>query len=285
VKVTINYSIGILTLTLLVGLSAPAASAFFLTGTQHLDVTTSNTNGILYDNSTADILAGGYIETAYVNDSALLSVRRPSGSAVGTAKMYNFGTTHFHSGYTHYVYVYDSSTLLVSGGSLYHVYLNQNSHGSIFGGSVSGLWTYDNSTLSVQGGSISNLFPRNNAIISIKGGTISSISALGNAAISLSGGSPNNIAAGGSSTFIFHASDFRVTGGLSLSQIDLIGGVPQYRVVGTGVLTGTWADGSGFITNITTNSGSIYAVPEPATVSLLAMGLAVVVAKRRRGRK
>lgn len=58
----------VLTVVAILVVASPARADFNLVGTQHLDVNTTHLNGVLYDASTADVLAGGYIQDAYVNE-------------------------------------------------------------------------------------------------------------------------------------------------------------------------------------------------------------------------
>jgi hypothetical protein len=56
------------------------------------------------------------------------------------------------------------------------------------------------------------------------------------------------------------------------------------RVLGTGLLSGEWFDGTRWTVNIQTNASgaTILAIPEPATLSLLALGGLAVMRRRRR---
>ncbi len=71
-------------------ISVAARANFVLSGTQHQDITTSHTTGILYDNSTATVVQGGRITDAYVNDAARL---RLIGGIVDNLTAYNTSTT------------------------------------------------------------------------------------------------------------------------------------------------------------------------------------------------
>ena len=116
-----------------------AQADFYLTGDMHRDVTSSHTTGILYNDSTADVLAAGYISSAYVNHTALLRVMRPSGDAVGTAKAYNAARINISSGTVPHLYAYDTSNVDISGGN------------------VNNLDAYDTSTVNISGGSVYGL--------------------------------------------------------------------------------------------------------------------------------
>jgi hypothetical protein len=80
------------------------------------------------------------------------------------------------------------------------------------------------------------------------------------------------------STVTLYGYDFRATGGLSLNG---------EKVLGTGLLTGKWFDGTPWATNIRANESgaTIRAIPEPSTLALLGMGAAglLVCAWPRRG--
>jgi len=76
------------------------------------------------------------------------------------------------------------------------------------------------------------------------------------------------------STVTFHARDFSVASGLSLDGD---------RVQGTGILSGEWFDGKRWAINIRTNdaTATILAIPEPATLGLLAVGGVLALRRRR----
>ena len=56
------------------------------------------------------------------------------------------------------------------------------------------------------------------------------------------------------------------------------------RVLGTGNLFGEWFDGTRWMINISTNqpSATILLVPEPATLTLLALGGLALIRRKRR---
>jgi len=131
---------------------------FVLTGTEHLDVTTSHTTGTLFDASTADVLAGGYIITnVYVNDEARLRVMRPSGGAVYTAWAHNTGRIAISSGDVYSLFAYETSSADISGGGVSYLDAYETSSVDISGGSVSYLKGYDASSVAISGGEVSHL--------------------------------------------------------------------------------------------------------------------------------
>ena len=303
---------------------AAARADFFLEGTDRRDVNTRHTTGILHNASTADVLANGYIGSAYVNDAALLSVRRPSGSAVSTAYLYNNGRVEVSSGSVDYLHAYNTSTVNISGGNFsslnardsstvnfsggdvcyylhayntstvnisggsVHPYLDadDSSTVNISGGSVYQLSANDSSAVDISGGSFYSLSARDSSTVDINDGRIYSLVAYNTSTVDISGGSIDHLGSWSTNTIMLHGYDFRATGGLSLAQFDIIEGVPQYKVIGTGILTGEWRDGTDWITTITHNGpgATILAIPEPATLSLLALGGLALLRRRRQRR-
>jgi hypothetical protein len=76
------------------------------------------------------------------------------------------------------------------------------------------------------------------------------------------------------SVVTFHGRDFSVHGALQWDGD---------RVLGTGLLTGEWTDGTLWAVNIMENDAgaTIRAIPDPATLSLLALGGALALLRRR----
>jgi hypothetical protein len=92
--------------------------------------------------------------------------------------------------------------------------------------------------------------------------------------LTIVGGSPPTLEAYNTSVATFHARDFSVHEGLWLDGD---------RVLGTGVLTGEWTDGTLWAVNIICNdsTATIRVIPEPATLSLLALSGALALLRRR----
>jgi len=91
--------------------------------------------------------------------------------------------------------------------------------------------------------------------------------------VDISDGYVSELRAEGYSEVTFYGRDFRVGGGLTLDGD---------RVLGTGMLSGEWFDGAGWVMNITSHAptATILAIPEPATLLLLGLGAVMVRRKR-----
>ncbi|HUT11227.1 MAG TPA: PEP-CTERM sorting domain-containing protein [Thermoguttaceae bacterium] len=224
-------SIVFLNAAVAVVLAGTARADFGLRGTEHLNVATGHTTGVLWDSSTADVLAGGYIGTAYVNDEALLRVMRlDGGTTVGTGRVYNTGRIAISSGRVNDLYAYETSNVNVSGGSVGGLYAYNDSSVNISGASLDSLTAYGSSSVNVSGGTFNTLYAEHTSSVHVSGGTISGY-----------------LSARDTSSVALHGYDFRTTGGLTLANDE---------VLGTGVLTGKWFDGTSWIIPITTNASA-----------------------------
>jgi len=110
--------------------------------------------------------------------------------------------------------------------------------------------------------------------VAISGGLVGALYTRDSSSADISGGWVGELCAFDSSTVTFLARDFQLGDGLSLDGD---------RLLGTGYLSGEWFDGSLWTTYIGANASgaTILALPEPATLSLLALGGLVALRRRR----
>jgi len=286
--------IGMTAALFLVGLMAGTARADFVRqGTQHLDVTTSHDTGILYDTSTANVLAGGSISYAYTNDEASLHVW--SGGTVGSLRAYDTSTVDISGGgltnifayatstvdisggAVPYLYAYATSTVEMSGGGVGYLFAEDTATVDISGGQVSSLNAEDTNTVDISGGQVTSLYAKDTSTVDVSGGTVSSLYAYDTNIVDISGGTVSSLYAYRTSTVTLHGYDFRTTAGLTLDGD---------RVLGTGTLTGKWygQDDTMWIMTISGHSASatIRIVPEPATLTLLTLGGLAILRRRRK---
>jgi len=147
------------------------------------------------------------------------------------------------------------------------------------GGSITNAYLYNFSTLYVSGGRIDHVYAYGNSVMNVSGGSIGDVAAgitiIGNEIVNISGGMVSKLGAGDFSTVLIYGYDFQTTGGLSLDG---------QRVVGTGVLTGKWFDGTSWTTTIYLNDGIIQVVPEPSSLLALLCGLGGISGMMRKRR-
>jgi hypothetical protein len=243
---------------LVLTLAAGTAQAdFILTGNQHLDVTRYYGWGILYNFSTADVLAGGYVSSLSTWDSSIVN---RSGGRVDL------------------LYAYGSSIMNISGaGEGGELYAYDTSTVNLSSGAVNRIQAWDSSIVNISGGYVGLLYGTHGSnTMNISGGYVDTILAYSAITVNVSGGSISHLQAWNSSTTVLHGYDFQATDGLSL-----IGDT----VLGTGLLTGKWFDGTPWAMNILTHeaTATILAVdvPEPATLALLCLGGLALLRRRK----
>ena len=154
------------------------------------------------------------------------------------------------------------------------------SEGTVANFWVSGLDVFADSILDMTEGSVESLSSYNSSVVNLFGGTVGvapghSLYAYDSSTANLFGGSVSAVYAYDTSTVAFVAQDFQFGEGLSLEG---------NRVLGTGVLSGEWFDGTAWTITIAQNdsTASIRATPEPATMALLSLGgLALLLRKSR----
>ncbi len=249
------------------------AAEFILAGSEHLNVTESYDTGVLFDTSMAVVYADGYIGQAYVNDGALLRVARYGSRAVGTARVYDAGRVVVPGGSVYSLYAYGSSGVEVSDrGGVDHVFAYDNSRVDISRGGVGALRAYGSSGVTISGGGINRLDAYRDSGVDISDGCVGLLNADDDSTIDICGGSVQRLTAYGRTDITIHGYDFRATGGLSLAG-DM--------VYGTGLLIGRWFDGTAWTIPIGSQApgATIRTVlPEPATMTLLGLGLGTLLA-------
>jgi len=167
-----------------------------------------------------------------------------------------------------YIRASGTSTVNVSGGSVLSLDAYYSSTVNVSAGSVSFVDAYHSSTVDISAGSVSRIDAYDeSSTVNISGGSVGSVIAHDASTVDISGGSVSSLYAYDDSAVDIHGYDFRTTAGLTLDGDN---------VLGTGVLTGKWygQDDTMWAMTISTNAAAatIRVVPEPATLSLLALG-------------
>ncbi len=247
--------------------AAPARADFILTGVDHLDINSAHSLGYLYEQSSADALAGGYVYDMNTFDQSLLRVAEaPTGTRnVNLLSLRGYGASRVEvlNGRVEYLWGFDQSRVRVAGGR------------------VPSLFARHNSTLEIVGGEVTSLVLHHDSVTAIRGGQVHAVEMHSHAALDLWGGRVDLMAIEGYSQVTFHGHDFAASDGLVIDG-DVVRGV--------GVLSGRWSDSTAWTTAIMGNDPlstvRLSVVPEPATAGLLAAGLAGfgVLAVRRRMR-
>jgi hypothetical protein len=265
------FVVGVFLATSLVAGVAEAGD-FVLSGNQHLNVTTAYANGVLYDSSTADVLAGGSIFHAYANDCSVLSV---ASGGVSYLDAYDTSAANISGGDVGYLNAYNTGVVNISGGNVSSIFAYNTSVANMSGGGVGDLGADGTGVVNASGGTVSRMIARYGGVANMSGGSVSNLVARFGGAANISGGSLGDLAAYETSSATFYGYDFRAFGGLSLDG---------QRVVGlTGILTGKWCDGTPWVTTISWHGSEaiMRVVPEPSSVLalLLAVGGAGAAAR------
>ncbi len=177
--------------------------------------------------------------------------------------------------------LFGSSTADVyQGGCIWNAYVNDNSilrvldyRDGTYGLSVGRTRIKGNGQLIVSGGKTGAIDAEENSRIMISGGETGDILAFGNSHIDLFGGAIPKVYVGDNSTLNIYADSFILGSGLSLDG---------NRLLGTGILSRQWFDGTSWTTQISGNAetATILLIPEPATLALFALG-GIWLAKRK----
>ncbi len=290
-------------LALLGPLTAEGRADFILWNDEQMTVNTYHAYGYLWDTSRVSIVSGGFMYDLYAHDFSTAAV---SGGVVdGTLYAYDSSAVDFTGGRVinlkiynstvgsisagsasfdppgawacDYLDAYNTSIVQISGGSVYSVYKPQAYDSSIMrisGGKVGYPSAHDSSTVYISGGRvIYGLHASESSTTYISGGTLDYLSASNFSAVQITGGSVTAISAYDSSAITFYGRNFSVSEGLYLYG---------ERVLGKGILSGEWMDGTSWTTKIDNNvpTATILATPEPATLGLLALGGLALLCRR-----
>jgi len=290
-----RYCLAVVVMLALLGpLAQKGRGDFVLIDNQQLTVNSSHNQGTLFDTSRAFIVPGGYVYSLYAYDSGAASI---SGGFVRDLYTCNFSDVDISSGNVNNLYAHDFSDVDISGGYMYSLDARNSSTVSISGGNVGGygdgyLYAYDSSTVDVSGGYVYGLSAYNFSTVNISGGTISYL--YNASSVSISGGSVGTLYAydsstvsisGGSITYLyaydfgmvtFYGQNFHIGDGLSFDG---------ERVLGTGMLSGEWMDGTRWAVNVADNypTATILAIPETATFLLLFFGAVMLRRQHKNG--
>jgi hypothetical protein len=249
-------AIGAATAIVLIGLTASIAGAnFTLTGSQQMAVNTQHTSGRLYDQSEVTILPGGAVTSIYAYNTSIVNM---SGGQSGGISTYNTSTAHMSDGRVTMFFAHDASNAYMSGGTAQNFRAYGTATVYLSDGEAGGFYAVETGTAYMSGGLAGNIYAH-------EGGTMR-----------ISGGQANSLYAYDVSKTTFIAQEFSLGTGLS---------VDGNRLRGTGQLRGRWFDGEPWAIYIRKNNAdaTVLLTPEPATLSLLALG-GLAILRRRRNR-
>ena len=244
-------------LALLGPLAIEGRGNFILWNDESLTVNSSHSQGILYDTSRAFIVTGGSVNYLYANNSSGVNI---SGGGVSNLYAYNSSGVNINSGSVSSLNAYNSSDVNITyrGSVGNHLSALDYSTVDISGGSLYRLSAYDSSGVNISGGTVTNcLYAYNSSGVNISGGGVSNLYAYNSSDVNISGGSLDYVYAYNSSVVTFYGQNFRVGGGLVFYG---------EQVLGTGILSGEWVDGTRWAVRITGNepTATILAIPESA---------------------
>jgi len=256
-------------------MAGTARADFTLYGDEQLTVNTSHGQGVLWDQSCATIVPGGAVYSIDAYNSSTVCMSGGAPFSLYALSAYDTSTVVITGGETWSLYalsVYNSSTVAMSGGSVYSLHASDSSTVAMSGGEMYALQAWNSTTVDMSDGSVYVLQAWNSTTVDMSDGSVSTIDARDSSTVDISGGSMCYLRVYNTSTVTFDGQDFLLGTGLSLNGD---------RVLGTGILSGEWFDGTPWTVNITANdfTATILAIPEPGTLSLLVL-LALSLPKR-----
>ncbi|MGB2937242.1 MAG: hypothetical protein WBD05_03460, partial [Phycisphaerae bacterium] len=252
----ICYGFGLLALLAAAPAALAADDVIFQDGASHqFDGVCLNLvveNNALYEPTRVEMVSPALATYAWVCDTSELTVS--GGSIQGPLRAYHSSQVTVSDGSIGDLLAYESSQVTVSGGSIGGDLLaHESSQVTVSGGSIDGiLWAQGGSQVTVSGGSIDeHLLADNSSQVTVSGGTIGGIMDI-------------------FSTLTVVGSDFIIDGhpvGVGtytrIDERDPLGGV----------LSGTFPGGEAFTNHFFIyGDGQLVLTPEPATLSLLALG-------------
>jgi len=143
---------------------------FTLVGNTHQDITTSHSQGWMYDNSFARIMAGGNVTDLYLYDSS--NAEAFASSTVTNVMAYNNSIFEPKGGYVHSISANDSSIIYYYTDPGIHgcsIMMSQNSTLHLYDGIIKNLSVNSTSTSYLDAGSIEELEAMDNAIVYVNG--------------------------------------------------------------------------------------------------------------------
>ncbi len=262
-------------------------------GTDQKDITTSYDSGFVSDNSLARILSGGFVRYLYTYRSSRVEISEGSvqelssyhqstvdiagGSVDGFFHALGTSTVRISGGSVQWLSVRGSSTVDMSGGSVDYMNVRNLRYGSedritITGGRVELLQTnftvnvigddhfsfagkiYDLAEYGVHAAEgtveefgLGSIYASDSSTVHISGGDVNRrIRASDSSNVDIVGGSVNSIDARDYSKVTLYAYNFSLSGELSWDT-------DGQKVLGTGRISGKWADGTSFEIDIDRN--------------------------------
>jgi hypothetical protein len=236
---------------LVLSLALTANADFVLTSNQFLEVTDSHDDGILHDQSIANVVEGGFITRAHTNGTSQLNV-----SSGRVDKVDAYDDSHIEvldMADVFRIDLNDRSSAIIAGGDVLHLNTAGSNDATITGGNVNnvslrgtgklvvtggwlgGVTTHDTSKMFVLGGRVrEGLVTSGNSQTEILDVDVPHLDCHAQGQLNIYGGNIESLFADRDATITLFGLDFRGSG-----ELELIGN----EVVGKGVLSGRWLGG------------------------------------------